>query len=48
MDQQGDLLGILVFVLAVAMLSQFGLDYLRTHQIEADIARWAHKRSVTQ
>lgn len=31
MDQQGDLLGILTAVLAVAMLAQLGFDYLRTY-----------------
>jgi hypothetical protein len=31
MEQKNDVLGILALVLVVAMLAQFGVDYLRSH-----------------
>ncbi len=39
MDQRNDILGILSVVLIIAMLAQFGVDYLRTHGLEAKLIR---------
>lgn len=47
MDQRSDLLGFIGVILAIAMMAQFGLDYLKTHSVHDEFAKWSgHISSV--
>lgn len=48
MDQQNDLLPALALVLVIAMLAQFGLDYLHTHSVHDEFAKWSGQLSFLQ